>query len=134
MSDYLATADVWTVLDLIAAEFRSDPTSTACFDRRLVDRAIALTAHGHQAQASALQLLAWIGEDEHGSRRIGLKQALVPAGLIPLVVVAEDRRKIDHADLRAQLQRQADHFGKPIRLARFVWLEDLTTLPPRPQG
>jgi hypothetical protein len=41
-SDYLATADVWTVLDLIVAEFTSDPTSTACFDRRIVDRAIAL--------------------------------------------------------------------------------------------
>jgi hypothetical protein len=42
MSDYLATADVWTVLDLIVAEFTSDPTSTACFDSRLVKRAIEL--------------------------------------------------------------------------------------------
>jgi hypothetical protein len=42
MSDYIATADVWTVLDLIVAEFKSDPTSTQCFDQRLVDRAIEL--------------------------------------------------------------------------------------------
>jgi len=40
--DYLATANVWQVLDLIVAEFKSDPQSTQCFDRRIVDRAIAL--------------------------------------------------------------------------------------------
>jgi hypothetical protein len=40
--DYLETADVWTVLDLIVAEFRSDPMSVQCFDLRLVRRAIAL--------------------------------------------------------------------------------------------
>jgi hypothetical protein len=27
-----------TLLDLIDAEFRSDPNSTACFDRRIVER------------------------------------------------------------------------------------------------
>ena len=82
----------------------------------------------------AIELFAWIGEDEYGSGVVGLKQALVPAGLIPLVVVAEDRRKIDHAALRRQLQHQADRFGKPIRLARFTFVEDLITLQPRPQG
>lgn len=57
---YLTTADVWTVLDLIAEEFESDPTSTACFDERLVDRAIALTRHRRallhdpEAQARAI--------------------------------------------------------------------------------
>lgn len=39
MSDYLKTADVWTVLDLIVAEFTSDPMSVQCFDLRLVARA-----------------------------------------------------------------------------------------------
>ena len=39
---YLETADVWTVLDLIVAEFTSDPTSRQCFDSRLVERAIRL--------------------------------------------------------------------------------------------
>jgi len=39
MSDYLKTAGVWPVLDLIVAEFRSDPTSVACFDARIVTRA-----------------------------------------------------------------------------------------------
>lgn len=42
MSDYLATADVWTILDLIVAEFTSDPMSTQCFDSQIVDRAIQL--------------------------------------------------------------------------------------------
>lgn len=40
--DYLSKADVWTVLDLIAAEFKSDPASTRCFDTRIVQRAIQL--------------------------------------------------------------------------------------------
>jgi hypothetical protein len=40
--EYLNTADVWTVLDLIVAEWQSDPTSVACFDGRLIDRAIEL--------------------------------------------------------------------------------------------
>lgn len=39
MSDYLTTADVWTVLDLIVAEFESDPMSVQCFDLRIVERA-----------------------------------------------------------------------------------------------
>jgi hypothetical protein len=40
--DYLKTANVWVVLDLIVAEFQSDPMSCACFDKRLVARAIEL--------------------------------------------------------------------------------------------
>lgn len=47
--DYLASADVWTVLDLIVAEFQSDPMSQACFDQRLVARAIALLANDRPA-------------------------------------------------------------------------------------
>jgi hypothetical protein len=40
--DYLETADVWTVLGLIVAEFKSDPQSVQCFDLRLVRRATQL--------------------------------------------------------------------------------------------
>ena len=47
---YLETADVWTVLDLIVAEFESDPMSVQCFDQRLVDRAIRLN-RDHKAKA-----------------------------------------------------------------------------------
>lgn len=42
ISDYLANADAWTILDLVAAEFKSDPMSTQCFDLRIVKRAIEL--------------------------------------------------------------------------------------------
>lgn len=49
-NNYLETADVWTVLDLIAAEFEFDPMSVQCFDSRLVRRAIAL-AREHRQQA-----------------------------------------------------------------------------------
>ena len=48
--DFLNTADVWTVLDLIVAEFTSDPMSTQCFDSRLVDRAIELNKEHKSAK------------------------------------------------------------------------------------
>lgn len=32
------TDEAWALLDLINAEFQSDPNSTACFDARLVER------------------------------------------------------------------------------------------------
>jgi hypothetical protein len=133
MSDYLATADVWTVLDLIAVEFRTDPTSVQCFDGRLVQRAIALAAQ-HPPDRPSLELFAWVGEDEFGSGRVGLKQGLTRAGLHPLVVVDYDRHKIDR--MRATLQQQADRYGRTIRFARFTFVEDVLTLTPRarPQG
>jgi hypothetical protein len=34
--------EMFTLLDLIAAEFRSDPMSTACFDARIVERVKAV--------------------------------------------------------------------------------------------
>lgn len=49
MADYIDTADVWTVLNLIVAEFESDPMSVQCFDLRLVRRAIILNRE-HRAQ------------------------------------------------------------------------------------
>jgi hypothetical protein len=50
MSDYLKTADVWTVLDLIVAEFESDPMSVQCFDLRLVARARELNREHRQQE------------------------------------------------------------------------------------
>lgn len=76
-----------------------------------------------------IELFAWIGEDEFGSGRVGLKQGAVPAGVIPLVVMDYDRGKIER--LREDLQRQADQYGKTIRLARFAFVEDVITLRPR---
>lgn len=76
-----------------------------------------------------LDLFAWIGEDEFGSGRVGLKQGVTLAGIVPLVVMEYDRAKIDR--MRDQLQLQADHYGKTIRLARFTFVEDVITLVPR---
>jgi hypothetical protein len=64
-----------------------------------------------------MELYAWVGEDELGSGEVGLKQALVPAGLIPLVATTRD--KMDRPEIVAQLQAQANRYGKPIRLVRF---------------
>jgi hypothetical protein len=36
--DFDNTREAFALLDLIDAEFRSDPTSTACFDARIVER------------------------------------------------------------------------------------------------
>lgn len=79
-----------------------------------------------------MDLFAWIGEDEHGSGRVGIKIGLVPAGRIPLAAMEFDRHKLEA--LRAQLQRQADAHGKTIRLARFTFVEDVIVCEPRPQG
>jgi len=73
-------------------------------------------------------LYAWLGEDEHGSGVVGIKQALVPAGFIPLV--AKDDFKIDREYIQQALQRQADTFGKTIRLCKFVFVEEIVTLEP----
>lgn len=68
-------------------------------------------------------LYAWVGEDEFGSGRIGLKQGLVPAGYIPLVTMDYDRHKIERAPLRAAMEAQARTYGKKIRLVKFVFAE-----------
>ena len=66
-----------------------------------------------------VELYAWVGEDEFGSGTIGLKQAMVPAGLIPLVSVEQD--KIGQQYIVDQLQRQANQYGQTIKLCRFVF-------------
>jgi hypothetical protein len=48
-TEYLTNADVWTVLDLIVAEFTSDPKCHAWFDERLVARAIVLNREHRRA-------------------------------------------------------------------------------------
>lgn len=73
-----------------------------------------------------LELYAYVGEDEHGSGELGLKQAQVPAGTIPLV--ATRREKIDQDYIREQLQAQADEWGKPIRFVRCEFAEELFAL------
>ena len=50
--DHMQTADVWAVLDLIVAEWTSDPRSVECFDSRLRARAAVLVdAHKQRREA-----------------------------------------------------------------------------------
>lgn len=66
-------------------------------------------------------IYAWVGEDEMGSGEAGLKQGLVPAGMIPLVVVEKHLGKIEK--LVDQMNLQAKVYGKRIRLVRYVAAE-----------
>ena len=79
-----------------------------------------------------IYLYAWLGEDEHGSGKVGLKQALVPAGYIPLVAV--DEFKMDQLYIQQALQAQATKYGKTIRLCKFKFVEEITTLEPEYQS
>ncbi|MGI8425025.1 MAG: hypothetical protein ACR2M4_00165 [Actinomycetota bacterium] len=72
--------------------------------------------------------MAWVGEDERGSGKIGIKQGLCPAGIIPLVAVVEHRDRMDTAI--PQIQRQATEYGKTMRLVRYVAVEEVVTLTP----
>jgi hypothetical protein len=66
-----------------------------------------------------VELFAYLGEDEYGSGEIGLKQAQVPAGLIPMVAVRRDKME-KHIE---QLEAQAMLYGKKIYLCRFELVE-----------
>jgi hypothetical protein len=68
-----------------------------------------------------LAIYAWVGEDEQGSGRIGLKQGIVPAGVIPLVAMSYHLDKL--AKLKPQLEKQAALSGKKIRLCKFIEVE-----------
>jgi hypothetical protein len=68
-------------------------------------------------------LYAWIGEDEFGSGRVGLKQGMTPAGMIPLV--AADFHLDRLAKLLPQMEAQAEVGGKKIRLVRFAITEEV---------
>lgn len=67
----------------------------------------------------AVELFAWIGKDEYGSGEVGLKQAIVPAGTIPMVAI--DRRKME--GYWDQAEAQAAAYGQQISLVRFIPIE-----------
>ncbi len=64
-----------------------------------------------------VELFAWVGEDELGSGEIGIKQALCPAGCVPMVSVSKD--KMQQGYIKEQLQSIANQYGKTIHLVRF---------------
>lgn len=70
-------------------------------------------------ELEAIELFAWLGVDELGSGKIGIKQGRVPAGMIPLVAI--DREKIER--VWPQIHQQAQAYGKVISLCRFKFME-----------
>jgi hypothetical protein len=78
-----------------------------------------------------MTLYAWVGEDELGSGEVGLKQALCPAGLIPMVACKTG--KMDQEYIVQQMQRQATTCGKVIRLCRFEFVGEVIILLPEAQ-
>lgn len=68
-----------------------------------------------------LELFAWIGEDEYGSGEIGLKQCLVPAGLVPMAAIRQEKMEKYWESAEAQ----ARTYGKRIYLVRFQAVEVL---------
>lgn len=64
-------------------------------------------------------IYAWVGMDELGSGRIGIKQGAVPAGYIPLAAMDYDLHKLIRPDLVMAMEAQAAVWGKKIRLVRF---------------
>ena len=73
-------------------------------------------------------LFAWMGEDEFGSGEVGIKQGFTPCGLIPLVLVSQE--KIGQPKIAEQMQVQSKAYGKTIRLIRFVAQEVVITVEP----
>jgi len=72
-------------------------------------------------QISDLAIYAWVGEDEHGSGKVGIKQGRVPAGMIPLVAMSYHLDRL--AKLKPAMEAQATVCGKRIRLIKFVAVE-----------
>ena len=70
-------------------------------------------------KTTEIELFAWLGEDEMGSGAVGLKQGMVPAGVIPMVSISQE--KLDNYWIQAE--QQAATFGKRIRLCRFKLVE-----------
>lgn len=85
-----------------------------------------------QVKLEEMELYAWVGEDEYGSGVIGIKQGRVATGMIPIVATA--RSKVDQDYLREQFQKQANEYGKTIRLVRFTFAGELAAITPRAKG
>ena len=81
-----------------------------------------------------MELFAFIGDEELPERpqRVGIKQGLCAAGMIPFVVMDYDQHKLKREDIVRQLQTQANTYGKTIRLARFAYVDDILVISPQP--
>jgi len=65
----------------------------------------------------SIKLYAWIGEDEWGNGEIGIKQARVPAGIIP--IVSTKLNKVNQNYIIEAMNIQGKNFDKKIMLCEF---------------
>lgn len=93
-----------------------------------------MSEHSVDPRVEELELIAWVGEDELGSGKIGIKQAMVPAGMIPLAAIGDHWDRLTSNNVLQGLQAQANHFGKTIRLCRFRFVAEEITIRPRTQS
>jgi hypothetical protein len=70
-------------------------------------------------------IYAWIGEDEEGSGRVGIKQGRVPAGIVPLA--AADFHLDRLVKLLPLMEAQAVKYGKKIRLVKFAITKEIVS-------
>lgn len=70
-----------------------------------------------------IELYAWVGEDELGSGEIGLKQGVVPAGIIPMVSISREKLEKYWNQAEEQAAEQGPYRGKRIHLCRFKLAE-----------
>jgi hypothetical protein len=66
-----------------------------------------------------MKIYAWIGEDELGSGKTGLKVGMTPAGYIPLAAMDFHLDRL--AKLTPQMEAQAAESGKKIYLCEFTF-------------
>jgi hypothetical protein len=76
-----------------------------------------------------LVIYAWVGEDEFGSGKVGIKQGVVPAGTIPLASM--DLQKLSMPYLVEQMQVIVNQYQTPRRLVRFVEDQTVVTMSPK---
>jgi hypothetical protein len=71
-------------------------------------------------EVSAVEILAWVGEDEEGSGVIGMKQVMIPGkGVTNLAATDKPDVWVSRDEIRAGMQAQADMYGKTIYLCRY---------------
>jgi hypothetical protein len=67
---------------------------------------------------SEFAIYAWIGEDERGGGKIGIKMEQTPAGYVPLAAMSYHLDRL--AKLAPGMEKQAQASGMKIRLMKFV--------------
>ena len=64
-------------------------------------------------------LYAWVGEDEYGSGEIGIKKIITSKGYEALA----STKKKSMLTFKEPMKMQSEHYGKKIRLCKFIFRE-----------